>query len=143
MEQNTFESPLEDIFGIEKGTTVSQVQHRSPEVIEEADDGEEDVEIKTQLSTIYDYAIDAFEAQTSNVQSTDPRFAARNAEVAAQYLKIALDSTDSRAKNRHNKEKIRVARGKAGTPDTVNNNLIVADRNDILRQMMSIESDDD
>lgn len=138
MEPNLTTNRLEDIFDIESGTTISTVQPPKTEIISTDDTdtstliNEEDRAVASQLQTIYGYAIDAFEQQTQMVQEVDPKFAARNAEVAAQYLKIALDSVDTRAKIRHDKLKLKVD---GGQPNTVNNNLIVADRNEILKML--------
>lgn len=142
MEPNLTTSKLEDIFGIESGTTISTVQHQSTEIVSTNDTdtssliNEEDHAIAGQLATIYGYAIDAFEQQTQMVQEVDPKFAARNAEVAAQYLKIALDSVGDRAKIRHDKLKLKVD---GGTPNTINNNLIMANRNEILKMLNEAE----
>jgi len=138
MDQALTTHHLEDIFGIEPGTTISPVQPQNTQIVTTEDNdtssliNEEDQAVASQLSTIYGYAIDAFEQQTQMVQEVDPKFAARNAEVAAQYLKIALDSVETRAKIRHEKLKLKVD---GGTPNTVNNNLIVADRNSILKML--------
>lgn len=138
MDQALTTHRLEDVFGIEPGTTISTVQPQNTQIISTDDSdtssliNEEDQAVASQLSTIYGYAIDAFEQQTQMVQEVDPKFAARNAEVAAQYLKIALDSVETRAKIRHDKLKLKVD---GGSPNTVNNNLIVADRNSILKML--------
>jgi hypothetical protein len=136
MEPNLTTHRLEDIFDIESGTTISKIQPPQEIVVTDADTSslinEEDQAVASQLSTIYGYAIDAFEQQTQMVQEVDPRFAARNAEVAAQYLNIALNSVNTRAKIRHEKLKLKVD---GSGPNTVNNNLIVADRNEILKML--------
>jgi len=134
------ENILEDVFGIEPGSTISKVQPQTTEIVATMEDSadtsslinEEDRAVSSQLATIYGYAIDAFEQQTQMVQEVDPRFAARNAEVAAQYLNIALNSVNTRAKIRHEKLKLKVD---GSTPNTVNQNLIVADRNEILKML--------
>lgn len=138
MEQALTTNRLEDIFGIESGTTISTIQPQSSEIVTTNDMdtssliNEEDREVSQQLKTVYGYAIDAFETQTQMVLEVDPKFAARNAEVAAQYLNIALNSINTRADIRHKKLKLKAD----GTnPNTVNNNLIVADRNEILKML--------
>lgn len=136
---------LENLFDIEAGTTISKVQpvrhKKDPEIIEgvraEEEVNVEDKAVSSQLETIYGYAIDAYEQQTQLISSVDARFAARNAEVAAQYLNIALSSANSRAKIRHDKLKLKSGGGAIGT---VNNNLIVtASRADVLKMLMDAE----
>jgi hypothetical protein len=126
-------SPLEDAFDIESGSTMSMIQGgdvvpHQPQPSTEPD--AEDVKVSRQLDTVYDYALESFEAQHALQQTVDPKFAARNAEVAAQFLKIALDATESRAKNKLEKDKLR-GTSSAG-PQTVNNNLILTDRKSVL-----------
>lgn len=134
---NMIENHLESIFDIEPGTTIAPIQKPEPktEIVKTEDEhdpliNKEDKEIAEQLATVYGYAVEAFEQQTNLITEVDPRFAARNAEVAAQYLKIALDSVNSRATIRQNKLKLRTD---AENPGTVNQNLIVADRNELLK----------
>ncbi len=130
-------SPLESLFDIEPGTTVSSIRSNhdiiDPDaaVDHNALQNDEDKEIATELATIYQHAIDAFEEQTQMVQDVDPRFAARNSEVAAQYLTIALNTVNTKAKIRQDKLKLST---EASKPTTVNNNIIV-DRNEILRML--------
>jgi hypothetical protein len=68
-------------------------------------------------------------------QQVDPKFSARNSEVAAQYLNIALSATNSRAKAKYDRQKIRLAQSMKDSHSTVNNNLIVADRNELLKSL--------
>lgn len=137
------ESPIEGIFDIEPGSTLSEIQNAKTSIepsVEAPTKDEDDVAVDSQLSTVYDYAIEAFESQTEQVQIVDPKFAARNAEVAALYLRIALDATSSKAKIKLDREK---DDGKNKGPSTVNNNLIVADRNELLRAMLTKNIDVD
>ncbi len=128
-------SPLESIFDIEPGTTVSSIKSNhdiidpDANIVEVPIQNAEDEAIASEISTIYGYAIDAFEEQTQLVSEVDPRFAARNAEVAAQYLTIALNAVNTRAKIRQDKLKLTTEGSK---PTTVNNNVFV-DRNEILK----------
>lgn len=128
--------PLEEVFDLPQNSTMAPVQVERQDIVEISDSdemiNEEDRQIAAQLSTVYAYAVEAYENQINLTQEIDPKFAARNAEVAAQFLKIALDSVSDRAKIRHNKLKLKV---EGGTPESVTNQLIVADRNELLRIM--------
>lgn len=99
---------------------------------------EEDVAIDKNIDTVYDKALSAFNQQTEMVEIVDPRYAARTAEVAANYLNIALNAMAVKSKVKGERHR----RGGSGFipyangAKTVNNNLIVADRNSILRMMM-------
>jgi hypothetical protein len=97
----------------------------------------EDLHIDAQLENIHTSAIVAFEKSSRIAQETDPKFAARNAEVAAQYLTIALNAVNSRVDAKFKRQKVRHAEREAGTPGTVNQTVIVADRNSILDQIFN------
>lgn len=106
----------------------------TPEIIEK-EERIEDMQIDGKLNEVYDNAMTAFNTHASVVDGADPKFAARNGEVAAQFLKIALDSANSKIDAKYKRNKVRIARGSAGVPNQVQNNLIVADRNAVLKQL--------
>lgn len=93
----------------------------------------EDLKIDGQIDVIHGAAMTAFEAQSRLAQEVDPKFAARNAEVAAQYLKIALDAVGTRVDTKYKRNKLRLEQNQG--PRQVQNNLIVADRNDLLKNL--------
>lgn len=164
-DQNIPPHPLEEVFGIESGTTHDQplqiadqpvliqnesvptvdpisgeIIHRSS--MDEPDyDREErvdDLHIDKQLETIHNSALIAYEKQQRMADEVDPRFAARNAEVAATFLNIALNSVNTRIDAKYKRNKIRITKEiKGNTPHTVNNNLIVGDREEILEKILN------
>jgi hypothetical protein len=95
----------------------------------------EDLQIDGKLNEIYNNAVTAFNNHAGLAENSDPRFSARNGEVAAQYLKIALDSTNSKIEAKYKRNKVKIAKLAAGTPNSLQQNLVVADRNDILKQL--------
>lgn len=157
--------PLEDIFGINAGSTplfpedekdvtttstalidpvTGEVMVRKVDDVTHDDIAREerldDLAIDRQLASIHDTAIVAFNQQSRMAQEVDPKFAARNAEVAAQYLNIALNATNSRVDAKYKRGKLRLAAQQGtGGPTTVNQNILVADRNAILRQILEAE----
>jgi len=154
--------PLEDVFDMEAGSTpfkfedteMGQLNERASAIVDpttgelvvrksdeltheelEKEERIEDLHIDGQLEGIHNAALGAFEHQSRMAQEVDPRFSARNAEVAAQYLNIALNAVNSRVDSKFKRQKIRIAKKTAGAPGTVNNNVIVADRNELLKLM--------
>lgn len=146
--------PLESVFNIEPGTTPmsvasAQVSNEildpsTGEVIERKVEGAtqaeidkeeriEDLKIDGQIDSIHGAALSAFEAQHRLSQEVDPKFSARNAEVAAQYLKIALDAVGTRVDSKYKRAKVRLSQNDG--PRQVQNNLIVADRNSLLQDL--------
>jgi hypothetical protein len=146
--------PLESVFNIQAGTTplsadsakvsnemldpaTGEIVERKTEGVtsEEIDKEEriEDLKIDGQIDSIHGAAMVAFEAQSRLSQEVDPKFSARNAEVAAQFLKIALDSVGTRVDTKYKRAKVRIEQNQG--PRQVQNNLIVADRNALLQNL--------
>ena len=97
---------------------------------------QEDIEIDTKIDTVYDAAIDAFNNQTAYMEVIEPRYAARNAEVAANYLNIALNAMATRAR-------VKGDRRKNATFVPYGNKTsgaVVASREDIM-QMLATEAE--
>jgi hypothetical protein len=154
--------PLEDVFNIQAGSTPlatasasvsnEMLDPATGEIVERKTEGVtdseiakeeriEDLKIDGQIDVIHSAAITAFEAQHRLSQEVDPKFSARNAEVAAQYLKIALDAVGTRVDTKFKRAKIR---SEANTgPRQVQNNLIVADRNDLLKNLFDSRNNGD
>jgi len=135
--------PLEEFFDIEPGSTPKEVVTVVPTelVVTETYD-EKDGEIEKQFQEVYDAAMVAFDVTTGSIDSTEPKYRARNEEVAVQYLNTALAAAREKSLVKQHKDKMVVASAKATRPGTVNNNLIVADRNEILKQLMGKKEDE-
>lgn len=152
------EHPLETVFGLDAGTTFSEevvntLSTRPSELVDpttgkvvsrsseaqpdelEKEERLEDLHIDGQLDVIHSTALQAYEKQTRLIEEVDPKFAARNAEVAAQYLTLALNAVNSRVDAKYKRQKVRLAKATSNAPGTVNNNVIVADRNQLLKLM--------
>lgn len=98
----------------------------------------EDVEIDKKIDAVYDAAIDAFNTQTSYTEMIEPRYAARNAEVAANYLNIALNAAATRARvkgdRKRNASFVPYANGQKA------NNVVVASRDEIMK-MIAVDAE--
>jgi hypothetical protein len=92
---------------------------------------EEDKVINSKIDDIYSEAMNAYQNQTAYVEILEPRYAARNAEVAAGYLNTALNAVALRAKVKNERKK--VANGFVPFANQTTNNVVVADRNELLR----------
>lgn len=142
--ENSILDPLDKLFNTEPTAEIAEYEDTtegelaalsSPEAEQEKD--EEDVEIDKKIDTVYDSAINAFNNQTAYSEIIEPRYAARNAEVAAQYLNIALNAAATRAR-------VKGERKKAGAfvpyASKTQNNVVVASREEIMR-LISIDAD--
>lgn len=143
---NPMLSPLDQLFDTEK-QDLNQIEEydqvtegelaemAAPSEVEEKD--EEDKELDARFDMIYDTALETFQAQTEYTQIIEPRYAARNAEVAATYLTIALNAAATRAKVKGDRKKQAAFVPYAGKTQ---NNVVVASREEIMR-MISIDAD--
>ena len=96
----------------------------------------DDLRIDEQLTDVHNKAKAGFNHFIGSMDDIEPRYQARHGEVAAQFLNIALSSTSQRANTNYQRKKMRLAKNiGAGGPKQVQNNLIVADRNDVLKQL--------
>lgn len=123
--------PVEDDYLMTTAQAINPEGHQ---------DDSEDLNISSKIDDVYSKAIDAFEEQTAYIQVIEPRYAARNAEVAAQYLKIALDAASVRANVKRDKRKSAGFIPFANT-GSGNQNVIVADRNELLKMMNANKKD--
>jgi len=134
------EHPMEEILNIESNTTiVPRIEHTSELVVDDQYDAKDD-EIDKQIQDIYDAAMGAFETQMEEAELVEGKYKARNGEVAVQFLNTALSAAREKSGLKQHKDKIAIAQNKLkGGPSTVNNNLIVADRNELLKEMFKKE----
>jgi hypothetical protein len=129
--------PMEDLLDIESGTTqVPAIPQRNTELVVADEYDRKDEEIEGQFQEVYDAAMDAYEQQVVDTETIEPKYRARNQEVAVQYLNTALNAAKEKSSLKQFKDKMLNDRKAASGPKTVNNNLVVADRNGILKQIL-------
>lgn len=135
--EKTIKHPMEEVFDIEEGTTIVPYTEVSTEMVKAEEYDEKDSEIETQFQDVYDAAMTAFENQEDELDVIDPKYRARTAEVAVQFLNTALNAAKEKANIKQHKDKLGVTKQQKGS-DVVNNNLIV-DRNELLKMMAEQE----
>lgn len=129
--------PIEDVLDIEPGTTLYPVVESQPTPVTVSQDYDDtDREITEQFQEVYDVAMDAYETQAADMQTIEPKYRARNQEVAVQYLNAALNAAKEKSTVKMFKDKLNVKAAKAGGVRIKDSNVIVADRNDVLKEMM-------
>ena len=138
------DNPLDTLFNVEPAqqsyTPVTMTEGdlaalQAPTSAPEVDP--EDQAIDQKIDTVYDSAMETFQNQMGFVEILEPRYAARNAEVAATFLNIALNAAATRAR-------VKGDRKRSATFVPFNNNptnrAITASREDILR-MLSVDGE--
>lgn len=116
------------------GEIVAQpVNDVTPEIIKKEERIEE-LQIAAKTEEVYNASMSAFHNHINLTVESDPKFAARNGEVAAQFLNIALASINSKVEAKFKRAKMRYAEHAAANPSTTNA-VIFADRNDVLASL--------
>lgn len=136
----TIEHPLEEVFDITPGSTqVPAVidENKSMVAIQHEDYDPKDKEIEDQFQEVYNSAMNAFEIQSDIIEEVEGKYAARNAEVAVQFLNAALSAINGKKDLKQAKDKIKLktdTKNPAGGA-TINNNFY-GDTNDLLREIL-------
>lgn len=134
--------PLEVEFDIEDHTTPVEYNVVVPdEVVEVVGYDEKDNEVEEKLEEIYAVAMGQVEVIADEMERVEGKFKARVGEVTATMLNVALGAVREKRMLKEHKDKLGVTAKNAGTPNTLNQNLIVADRNDILRTLMGTKKE--
>ena len=96
-----------------------------------------DTEIHDDIQQVYDAALDAFNTANDDVASLEPKYIARAMEVNKQYLDVALSAASLKQRQKEHADKMKIQKIKLSDdsipPKTVNNTLIVTDRNSALK----------
>lgn len=124
-----------DAYEVSTEGDLAALQAAGQEPVPDKDD--EDIEIDTKIDTVYTAAIDAFNSLNAHMEVIEPRYAARTAEVSANYLNIALNAASVRAKVKGDRKK-----NAQFVPFSNNktSGAVVASREDIMR-MISIDAE--
>lgn len=134
--EKTIEHPMEAFFDIEGGTTVVEYKEAQPvEIIQPPAYDDKDMEIENKLEEIYSVAMTNVSTVSDEMDRVEGKYKARIGEVTATMLNVALGAVREKANLKMHKDKIPKP-GTPGAPHTVNNNLVVADRNEILRMLL-------
>lgn len=140
--EKLIEHPLEEEFDIEPYTTPVEVTVVDvPEVEESAGYDDKDNNIEQKIEEVYAVAMGNVTAISDEMDRVEGKYKARVGEVAATMLNVALGAIREQRALKEHKDKLGVTAKNAGTPNTLNQNLIVADRNDILRTLMGQKKD--
>jgi hypothetical protein len=143
-------NPLDDLFDIDdemtSGVEIDDYQQatsteiaamQSPNATPAEKDAE-DVENDERFDAVYTTALETFQNQMAYTEIIEPRYAARNAEVAATFLNLALQAASAKARVKADRKRATMFIPNAGGKTV--NNTIVATREEILR-MISVDAD--
>ncbi len=135
--------PLDSVFGISENKTEDEINSsyemldvaQQPTTPPEDIKDEDDKLIEGRIDEVYNAAISAFNQQVSFTEIIEPRYAARNAEVAANYLNIALAAANSRAKVKVDRKRANQSFVPYNNGGKMTNNILIANREEILKMI--------
>lgn len=143
MDDNTtrlISHPLEDTLDIAVGTTeVDTIQSTALVAADKVqldyyDD--KDREIENQFDEVYNTAVTSALNSADAMEVVEGQYKARLGEVTASMLSVALSAAREKSLQKQFKDKKRGSSPLANpTSGTINNNIIVADRNELLRML--------
>ena len=125
--------PLEDVFDIQKNSTIVEYTETLPAPLANSpvyDD--KDNEIDLQFEEVYIHAMNRVIAMGDEIERVEGKYKARLGEVTATMLSVALNAAKEKRELKQHKDKLLAQKENSG-PSTVNNNLVVTDRNEILK----------
>lgn len=127
------EHPMEAVLDLDPGTTIVEYTEVLPaEVVKMPTYDEKDDEIENKLEEVYTTAMGTVSTVADEIERVEGKYKARIGEVTAAMLNVALGAVREKRELKKHKDQVTVDATQAG-PRTVNNNLVVADRNEILR----------
>lgn len=134
--EKEIEHPMEDILDITPCTTIVEYKEVEPSpVVPMPTYDVKDDEIEGKLEEIYAVAMGNVETIGDEMERVEGKYKARIGEVTATMLNVALGAVREKAALKMHKDKL-LPVTPGGGHQTVNNNLVVADRNEILQMLM-------
>lgn len=132
-EEKVIEHPMEEMFDIVPGSTTAIAEKVvTPVIVRPEDYDDKDGELDKDTQAIVDAAMTAYEQQVAQAQLIEPKYQARALEVAQAFLNTALEGVKVKVNHKQHKDKL-----KGGSaPRTVNNNLVVASRKQVLKRIL-------
>lgn len=130
------EHPMEEVLDLPSGSTLVEYTAVEPTPLTQHPTYDlKDTEIENQLETIYTTAMGTASTINDTMEQVEGKYKARVGEVTATMLNVALAAVREKAQLKMHKDKLATTTKAAGTPGTVNNNLVVADRNEIIKML--------
>ena len=138
-----FANPLDDLFdidGSDRGSVTDYEQVTEGELASLAAPPEpqekeaDDIETDGRFDEVYDQAIGTFKNQMAYTEIIEPRYAARNAEVASTFLNLALQAASAKARVKNDRK--RVGQFIPGIANKVTNNTVICTREQIMKMMI-------
>jgi hypothetical protein len=97
---------------------------------------EKDDEVEELYENIHDAAMQTHERILDDIEDMEPKYAARNYEVAANFLNIALSAADKKGKLKEHKDKLQTkSQPAAPTIGSITNQSVTINTTDLIKQL--------
>jgi hypothetical protein len=140
IEERFIDHPMEAVLGLESNTTITEYKEIIPEIpidIPQYDVKDDEIELK--LEEIYGLALGTMSMVSDEIERVEGKYKSSLAETTTQLLTVALGAVREKSLLKQHKDKLLVANNKLTQKGlghvTTNNNLIVANRNEILKAL--------
>lgn len=134
--QKMISHPLEEFFDIEENTTEIVRYERKTEITKHVEYDDKDAELEETYQEIIDSAMSGFDNLRDMAYTADTKFAARLAEVGAQYLNAALAAASKKTQLKENKDKLVLRQRTGPAAKNTTNNILLLDRNEALKMAL-------
>lgn len=127
---------LEDFLNIPP-TEIDSPEYETKDIVVHDDYDSKDREIEEQTQEVFNKAMQGYTTLESLLSGIEPKYRARMAEVALDYLKTGLAATDSRAKQKESIEKQKISKDKIALNASTQSNdkVFFGDRNDFVKMV--------
>ena len=134
------EHPLESMFNITPNSTIVEVTEVAPaDQVEMTNYDAKDLEIGEQLEEIYASAMSGASETNDQIASVEGQHKAKLGQACATMLTVALEAVRTKANIKMHKDKLgptkQATQVNGNMTNITNNNLITADRNEIMRMI--------
>ncbi len=125
--------PMEEVLGIEEGTTVAEFEEIVPSIpIPAPEYDAKDEEIEGKLEEIYAFAMAKVGAVADQIDLVEGKYKARLGEVTATMLQVALGAVREKREHKKHKDTHSLHTVEATTPRKITQNNLVVSRNELL-----------
>lgn len=134
--EKTIEHPMEDVLGIQGGTTIVEFTEIVPAVPVPAPQYDpKDDEIEQKIEEVYAFAMSKVATVADQIDLVEGKYKARLGEVTSTMLSVALGAIREKRELKKHKDTVAVKTTDASTPTNVTNNNVILTRNELLEML--------
>lgn len=138
-------NPIEKFFNISSTPNEKKIDYEPRDLVEDPSYDDKDAEHEKDIQEIFELAMTGYLNMETLLDSIEPKYRARMAEVALDYLKTGLSAANTKIKQKSDIDKLKLSEKKTqkSSSNTTNNIIFSGDRNDFLKQFYDAMKNDD